>query len=110
MFCDFCLDFGFSPEVIERLIRDATGMKQTYAEMVKVGERIVNLERLFNLREGYTRKDDTVPDRFLEPMPEGTAKGQTCDVSKMLGPYYEMRGWDEQGVPTKEKLSYLSLL
>jgi len=109
VFCDFCLDFGFSPEVIERLIRDGTGMKQTYAEMVKVGERIVNLERLFNIREGYTRKDDTIPDRFLEPMPDGTAKGQTCDVSKMLGPYYEMRGWDEQGVPTKEKLGSLGL-
>jgi len=109
VFCDFCLDFGFSPEVIERLIRDATGMKQSYAEMVKVGERIVNLERLFNLREGYTRKDDTIPDRFLEPMPDGTAKGQTCNVSKMLDTCYTLRAWDEQGVPTKAKLKSLGL-
>jgi aldehyde:ferredoxin oxidoreductase len=48
--------------------------------MVRVGERIVNLERLFNIREGHTRKDDIIPDRFLEPTPEGTAKGQTCNV------------------------------
>ena len=108
-FCDFCLDFGFSPEVIERLIREATGLKHSYADMMKVGERIVNLERLFNLREGYTRKDDTLPERFLDPMPDGTAKGQTCNVEKMLPAYYELRGWDEQGVPTTEKLRSLDL-
>ncbi len=66
VFCDFCLDFGFSPEVIERLIRKATGMKQNYTDMVKVGERIVNLEMFFNIRGGYTKKDDTIPERFLE--------------------------------------------
>jgi aldehyde:ferredoxin oxidoreductase len=109
VFCDFCLDFGFSPEVIERLIREATGMKHTYADMMKIGERIVNIERLFNLREGYTRKDDVIPERFMEPMPDGTAKGQTCDVSKMLDAYYQLRGWDEQGVPTAEKLRSLGL-
>jgi len=109
VFCDFCLDFGFGPEVIERLIREATGLKHTYADMVKIGERIVNLERLFNLREGYTRKDDTLPDRFLTPMPEGAAEGQTCDINNMLDTYYRIRGWDEQGVPTPEKLKSLGL-
>ena len=109
VFCDFCLDFGFSPEVIERLIREATGMKCGYADMVKVGERIVNLERLFNVREGYTRKDDDLPDRFLEPMPEGNSKGQTFDANRMLDNYYKMRGWNEQGVPTQERLRSLAL-
>lgn len=109
VFCDFCLDFGFSPEVIERLMREATGMKKSYADMVKVGERIVNIERLFNNREGYTRKDDVLPDRFLEPMPDGSSKGQTFDVNRMLDDYYKMRGWNEQGVPRPEKLKSLDL-
>lgn len=109
VFCDFCLDFGFSPEVIERLMYEATGMKRSYAEMVRVGERIVNLERLFNIREGYTRLDDNVPDRFLEPMPDGNSKDQTFDVNRMLDSYYKIRGWDEQGVPTQEKLKSLGL-
>jgi aldehyde:ferredoxin oxidoreductase len=77
--------------------------------MVKVGERIVNIERLFNNREGYTRKDDVLPDRFLEPMPDGNSKGQTFDVSRMLDNYYKMRGWDEQGIPTKEKRKSLDI-
>jgi aldehyde:ferredoxin oxidoreductase len=109
VFCDFCLDFGFSPEVIERLIREATGLPHSYSDLKKIGERIVNIERLFNIREGYTRKDDTLPDRFMEPMPDGSAKGQTCDVSKMLDTYYQMRGWDEHGAPRMEKLRSLTL-
>ena len=109
VFCDFCLDFGFSPEVIERLMREATGMKRSYADMVKVGERIVNIERLFNNREGYTRKDDVLPDRFLDPMPDGNSKGQTFDVNRMLDNYYKMRGWNEQGIPTREKLKSLDI-
>jgi len=109
VFCDFCLDFGFSPEVIERLMREATGMKRSYADMVRVGERIVNIERLFNTREGYSRKDDVLPDRFLEPMPDGNSKGHTFDVNRMLDDYYNMRGWNQQGVPTPEKLKSLGL-
>jgi aldehyde:ferredoxin oxidoreductase len=109
VFCNFCLDFGFSPEVIERLMHEATGMNLKYAEMVKVGERITNIERLFNLREGYTRKEDDLPERFLEPLHEGQSKGQTFDAARMLDNYYKLRGWDDQGVPTKEKLRSLSL-
>jgi len=109
VFCDFCLDFGFSPEVVERLMREATGMQRSYADMVKVGERIVNLERLFNIGEGYTPKDDVLPDRFGEPMPEGNSKGQTFDVNRMLETYYGMRGWDEKGIPTSERLRSLGL-
>jgi aldehyde:ferredoxin oxidoreductase len=109
VFCDFSLDFGFSPEVVERLMREATGMKHGYADMVKVGERIVNIERLFNNREGYTRTDDDLPARFLEPMPEGNSKGQTFDAKRMLDHYYKMRGWSDEGVPTAEKLRSLDL-
>ncbi|HUK28759.1 MAG TPA: aldehyde ferredoxin oxidoreductase family protein [Candidatus Acidoferrales bacterium] len=109
VFCDFCLDFGFSPEVIERLMREATGMDRNYRDLVKVGERIINVERLFNIREGYTRKDDRLPKRFLEPLPDGQSKGQTIDVNRMLDFYYRLRGWDVEGVPTKRKLEELEL-
>jgi aldehyde:ferredoxin oxidoreductase len=88
IFCDFCLDFGFSSEVIERLMREATGMDGNYADMVKVGERNINVERLFNIREGYTRKDDSLPGRFLEPLSDGQPKGQTFDAGRMLDSYY----------------------
>jgi aldehyde:ferredoxin oxidoreductase len=90
-------------------MHEATGMNLKYAEMVKVGERITNIERLFNLREGYTRKEDDLPERFLEPLHEGQSKGQTFDAARMLDNYYKLRGWDDQGVPTKEKLRSLSL-
>jgi len=109
VFCDFCLDFGFSPEVVERLMHEATGMKGSHADLVKVGVRIVNVERLFNLREGYKRKDDTLPRRFLEPMPDGNSKGQTFDANRMLDDYYKMRGWNARGVPTRERLKSLDL-
>jgi aldehyde:ferredoxin oxidoreductase len=66
---------------------------------------------LFNAREGITRKDDTLPSRFLDdPMPEGPGKGQTVDLDPMLDDYYRLRGWDlETGLPTKETMHRLSL-
>jgi aldehyde:ferredoxin oxidoreductase len=84
-------------------------MDRNYRDMVKVGERIMNVERLFNIREGYTRKDDRLPKRFLEPLPDGQSKGQTIDVNRMLDFYYRLRGWDMNGIPTKEKLEELEL-
>jgi len=77
---------------------------------MRVGERVWNLERLFNLRAGFTKKDDTLPKRMLrEPMPEGPAKGKTVPLEKMLGEYYRLRGWDTEGRPTKAKRAALGL-
>lgn len=74
------------------------------------GERIWNLERLFNLKAGITKKDDTLPPRMLEePIPSGPAKGQVHELHVMLPEYYQLRGWDENGVPTEEKLKELGL-
>ncbi|MHA1973678.1 MAG: aldehyde ferredoxin oxidoreductase family protein [Candidatus Hodarchaeales archaeon] len=74
------------------------------------GERIYNLAHLFNVREGASRKDDTLPKRLLEePLPEGPAKGHTVDLEPLLDAYFEYRGWDNNGIPTKETLSRLSL-
>ena len=75
------------------------------------GERIVQMERLFNLREGLTSKDDTLPERFLsEPVTDGPAKGRVVRLAPMLEEYYRARGWDQQtGEPMSERLKALGL-
>ena len=76
----------------------------------KTGERVWNLERLFNLKAGLSRKDDTLPARMLnDPVPSGFAKGGVVELDVLLPQYYELRGWDEEGVPTKGKLKSLGL-
>lgn len=97
------------PEFAEMFTR-ATGVSVTSDDLLKAGERIWNIERLYNLREGFTRKDDYLPKRFLEqPMAEGPSKGHVVDLDKLLGDYYTQRGWDEQGNITPEKLEELGL-
>jgi aldehyde:ferredoxin oxidoreductase len=87
-----------------------TGTGYTEETMMLAGERIFNLERLFNLRAGITSQDDTLPKRILqEPMLGGAAKGQVVRLPEMLPEYYRLRGWDENGVPTPEKLAQLGL-
>ncbi|TFF90345.1 MAG: aldehyde ferredoxin oxidoreductase [Promethearchaeota archaeon] len=82
----------------------------TADEFVKTGERIYALERLFNAREGFGRKDDTLPKRLTdEEMPEGPAKGNKHPLESMLEMYYESRGYDEDGHPTSGKLEELEL-
>jgi len=80
---------------------------------VKLGERIWNLVRIFNLREGFTRKDDTLPARFFEEhIEDGPAKGEIIPrdkFDKMLDIYYEIRGWNKEGIPTESKLKELGL-
>jgi aldehyde:ferredoxin oxidoreductase len=79
--------------------------------LTKIAERQVALKRLFNAREGISRKDDRLPDRFIKnPMPEGPGKGQTVDLEPMLRDYYTLRGWDLQtGLPTDKTVKRLSL-
>jgi len=92
------------------ILRAVTGIPYSDEELLKAGERINNLERLFNLKAGFTRKDDTLPPRFLEePIPSGPSKGEVFELDRMLPEYYKLRGWGEDGVPTKEKLEELGL-
>ena len=80
-----------------RLLPAVTGIKDfaRVAEVRAAAERIVNLKRAFNARLGLSRKDDTLPDRFLkEPMPAGPAKGKVVDLEPMLDEYYRAQGWD----------------
>ena len=77
---------------------------------VKIGERTWNLERLWNLKAGLSAADDTLPERLLkEPHRSGPAKGVVVHLDQMLPVYYRARGWNEQGVPTAEKLLELGL-
>ena len=75
-----------------------------------VGERIWNLEKQFNLKAGFTRKDDTLPPRLLkEGCKTGPQKGNVAEIGKMLPEYYELRGWDKEGVPTADTVKRLGL-
>ena len=80
------------------------------ARLFETGERIWNLERMFNLSAGFTAADDTLPDRLLkDPCPSGTAKGKVNELAKMLPEYYSQRGWTNDGRPTSETLERLGL-
>ena len=88
----------------------ATGISHTEESLQNIGERICNLERLFNVKAGFSGTDDTLPQRMLkEPMPEGPAKGQVCKLDEMLSEYYNIRGWTHKGIPTEDKLKSLEL-
>ena len=88
----------------------ATGLERTADHLREAGERICNLERQFNLREGFTKEDDTLPTRLLEePVAAGPSEGFTANLAPMLQEYYQFRGWDENGVPRLEKLAELGL-
>ena len=94
-----------------RYLQAVTGWDITEDELMTIGERIVNLERLFNIQQGLTRKDDTLSERFLkEPIPSGPAKGRVLDLEPMLDEYYKARGWDaETGRLTQAVLERLGL-
>jgi len=108
-----CLFTVFGLEYIHvygPILRAVTGLPYSDDELMKAGERIYNLERLFNLKAGLTKQDDTLPPRLLkEPIPSGPSKGEVCELDRMLPEYYKLRGWDKEGRPTKEKLEELGL-
>ncbi|MFX0125754.1 MAG: aldehyde ferredoxin oxidoreductase family protein [Candidatus Hodarchaeota archaeon] len=108
--CDF-LPFDI-PEMVE-MLNTATGFSYTPDTYLMTGERIWNIIRLFNTREGMTVFNDILPARFYQDeAPEGDPKGERInleDFEKAKGEYYEMRGWDREGIPTQEKLASLEL-
>lgn len=108
--CFFTL-FGLRLKEIYQMITTCTGFNyENEMELKMVGERIITLARLFNVREGFGRKDDTLPERSLKiPLSEGPAKGMVVHLEPMLEEYYRIRGWNENGVPTTEKIKDLKL-
>jgi aldehyde:ferredoxin oxidoreductase len=108
--CKFMIKGGMDPARTVELVNAATGWEWSADDLVRAGERLFNLKRLINLQFGVTRADDTLPRRFLaEPRPSGTAAGVLPDLGKMLPLYYELRGWDAEGRPTRERLKELGL-
>jgi len=104
------LGYTLNIEDILELVNTATGFNYNLDEFQKIGERINNLTRAFNCREGFSRRDDTLPERLLmEPLPDGPCKGEVVKLNEMLEEYYELCGWDSIGRPTKEKLRDLEL-
>lgn len=92
------------------LLVAATGVDYTEENVELAGERVYNLERLFNLRAGLTAADDTLPKRILEePLLKDEAEGKLPRLDVLLPEYYQLRGWGKNGVPTPERLDQLGL-
>jgi aldehyde:ferredoxin oxidoreductase len=104
--------FSLSLRHIVQFLHSVTGIESfsSSEEVLRIGERTNNLVRLFNLREGLTKEEDTLPNRFLtESLKEGPSRGRVVDLEAMLKEYYFVRGWDEEGVPKPETLKKLGL-
>ena len=97
------------PSIIAGFLSMACGTLYTSQDVLRAGERMVNLQRLFNLRCGITGADDKLPPRLLEPTAEGGQKGKVPDIAYQLKEYYRVRGWTPEGVPTPEKIKELGL-
>jgi len=98
-------------DTVTKVLNSLTGKGYLVEDWKKVGFRVINLERLFNIREGLGRQDDILPKRLLEdPLPEGPRKGSTVPIDALLEEGYRAMGWDiETGVPLKETLDPLGL-
>ena len=95
--------------IYRKLWSSVTGIKLSNAEFLRAGERIHILERYMNTREGISRKDDTLPKRFLKEGRECDPKKTTVPLHKMLDKYYKVRGFDQNGIPTAEIMQKLRI-
>ncbi|MFW9812863.1 MAG: aldehyde ferredoxin oxidoreductase family protein [Candidatus Thorarchaeota archaeon] len=102
-------NFAWPVDVYAEIISAGTGIELTGRDLLQLGSRIYNLERLFNIREGITGKDDTLPPRFFKPLPEGNSRNRIVHLDEMLKEYYKLRGWDKDGKPTKDTLKKLGI-
>jgi aldehyde:ferredoxin oxidoreductase len=114
--CAFLLDMAVPAVACQNtadLVNAVAGTSFTSADIQKIGERLNNIARLFNIREGFTRKDDSFPKRIMtESIKGGASKGQLisqADLDSMLDEYYKERGWDESGTPMPAKLKELGV-
>jgi len=101
-----------SPDKLVELTRAVTGWNISLWELIKAGEKANTMARCFNIREGFEKEDDMLPARLFEPLKDGPLKGQDIDRDRFIEAikeYYKMEGWDENGVPLREKLEELEL-
>ncbi|MFX1490270.1 MAG: aldehyde ferredoxin oxidoreductase family protein [Promethearchaeota archaeon] len=105
-FVGYALGFEFQARFLSSLL----DREVSITELITIGERIYTLERLFNIREGFTKADDTLPSRFLETaLKEGPSEGKIVPLNQLLRDFYTVRQWDENGIPTDELLERLSI-
>ena len=108
-----CLFVGGSGGPLETFVpctAAATGVAFDFDAFVRAGERTWNVERVWNLRAGLTKADDSIPKRLIKQAhKQGPSAGVTVNLDAMLPDYYQERGWDKEGVPTAEKLAELGL-
>jgi len=107
-----CLFTPWSVQQKVDIVRSVTGWNTTAFELMMVSERAINLARIFNIREGFTWKDDWLPPRFFRPKTSGALSSTAVDPEKLREAktiYYSMMGWNEQGVPTRTKLEELNI-
>ena len=103
--------FALGADDYADLVSATTGMAMSAPDLLQIGERIWNLQKLFNMKVGYTKADDTLPERLLtEPLREGAPKGRVWQRQPLLDRYYAARGWDNEGRPTAAKLKELGLV
>jgi len=95
----------FMPAEYAEILSAVTGEKFTGEDLLTGGRRIINMERCFNVREGFSRKDDVLPERFLKE----SYMGSIVELEEMLSKYYRLRGWSRDGIPQKETLKALGL-
>lgn len=109
LLCRF-LQFALSLSTFTEMLNVVTGIDITEEELMKIGTRIYNLERKFNSEAGFTRADDTLPPRFLsEKLPSGASRNRLVELDRMLDEYYQLRGWNNNGVPEEDTLKELDI-
>lgn len=107
--CKF-VNFAIGDDFFARLVTAVTGTECKTQDLQRIGERIWNLERLYNQRAGFVGSDDTLPSRLLNtPLADGPSAGHVVRLDEMLAEYYRFRGWTPDGRPTPGKLAALGL-
>jgi aldehyde:ferredoxin oxidoreductase len=106
--CQFC-GLALQPFHLAHLLGAATGNLYRTKDIPLIADRITTLQRAFSVRCGISAKDDTLPERLQTPTTEGGAAGKVANLEEQLVEFYAVRGWNKDGIPTKEKLSELGL-
>lgn len=102
-------NFAWTVDDYADMLAAGTGLAIDGKELLRIGSRIWNLERIFNIREGFTKNDDSLPPRFSTPLPEGGSRNRISHVQEMLPEYYSLRGWDKDGNPTSKIMKELNI-
>jgi len=102
--------FAIGADELTILLKFATGFDYNTEKVMLAGERIWNLERLFNYKAGITAEDDTLNSRLTEePLESGPWAGSVVKLDEMLSDYYQERGWNDEGIPSETKKAELGL-